>query len=63
MNSISRVTLGSMVLGRWAARWGTLGQLWALLKEGEGEKLMGQFWVSAQEAIGEREIFSISILL
>jgi hypothetical protein len=52
-----------MVLGRWAARWGTLGQLWALLKEGEGEKLMGQFWVSAQEAIGEREIFSISILL
>jgi hypothetical protein len=27
LNSVPRVTLGSMVLGYWAARWGRLGRL------------------------------------
>jgi hypothetical protein len=46
MNSVYGVALGSMALGRWAARWGMLGRLWASCKEGEGEKLLGQlrFW-------------------
>jgi hypothetical protein len=41
-NSVSGVALRSIVLGQWATRWGTLGQLWALRKEGEGEKLLGR---------------------
>jgi hypothetical protein len=48
MNSVSGVALGSMALGRWAACWGMLGQLWASHKEGEGE-IAGPAEVLAQK--------------